>query len=52
MSTDQNQATNQTTDVNVNKSRVITCFIYYNDDDDLPKIFEVACPNLFSVIKI
>ena len=41
MSTDQNQATNQTTDVNVNKSRVITCFIYYNDDDDLPKIFEV-----------
>jgi hypothetical protein len=41
MSTEQNQATNQTTDLNVNKSRVITCFIYYNDDDDLPKIFEV-----------
>jgi len=36
-----NQITDQTTDSNVTKSRLITCFIYYNDDDDLPKIFEV-----------
>lgn len=37
MSTEQNQMA----DSNVNKPRVLTGFIYYNENDDLSKIFEV-----------
>ena len=36
MSTEQNQAVENTE----TKSRVITCFVYYNSDEELTKIFE------------
>ncbi len=36
MSTEQNQAVENTE----TKSRVITCFVYYNSDEELSKIFE------------
>ncbi len=40
MSTEKNQQ-NQTVENTEVKSRVITCFIYYNSDEELSKIFEV-----------